>query len=492
MQGRRPDGTLGRQTGVDLVGDGDLPGDGLPREAASRRSLRQVAAALRSGELRAADLVEEAIRLHEDRDAAHRAYKLFDADGARAAAARADAMLAGPAPAPPLCGIPVSVKDLYGVSGLPTFAGTRRQLPERWSRDGWLVARLRAQGAVIVGKTHTVELAYGAVGVNPNWETPRNPWDPRVHRIPGGSSAGAGVSLHEGSALIALGTDTGGSIRIPASLTGVVGHKTSKGRLPTDGVVPLSGTLDTVGALTRTVEDSAWFFGSVDSSLGDPEALLRDLGARGAAGLRVAVPRCGVWSDCQRDIGEVLSGALAGLGRAGWARTEIDGALLDRAGEMYMTAGIVGGECLAVLEAELPGWLEILHPIVGRRIAAAGAHTHAEYVAALARREELVHAAGALFHDADVLALPGAILTPPPVAEMEDMDRYLKTNAALLRPTCGVSLLGLCAVTLPVGFDRAGMRVGLQLGAPGGGDELALAAALAAERALGTAARAGW
>ncbi|NIR35760.1 MAG: amidase, partial [Actinobacteria bacterium] len=158
---------------------------------------------------------------------------------------------------PPLTGIPISVKDLYGVDGLPTFAGTTRALPERWSRDAWLVRRLRDAGAIIVGKTHMVEMAFGGVGLNPSWETPRNPWDAGTHRIPGGSSSGAGVSLWEGSALIALGSDTGGSIRIPAALTGTVGQRTTKGRWPTTGVVPLSPTFDTVGALTRTVEDSA-------------------------------------------------------------------------------------------------------------------------------------------------------------------------------------------------------------------------------------------
>ncbi len=130
---------------------------------------------------------------------------------------------------------------------------------------------------MFVGKTHTVELAYGAVGMNPHWTTPRNPWDAGTHRIPGGSSAGAGVSLWEGSALVALGSDTGGSVRIPASLTGTVGHKTTKGRWPTDGVVQLSATLDTVGALTRSVADSVHFFGAIDPAWGDPAALLDHL-----------------------------------------------------------------------------------------------------------------------------------------------------------------------------------------------------------------------
>jgi aspartyl-tRNA(Asn)/glutamyl-tRNA(Gln) amidotransferase subunit A len=215
--------------------------------------LSRLAAELRQGGVSAGELVEEAVRRHGERGARLHAYKHFDADGARRAAGTADRLLREQADPPPLCGVPTSIKDLYGVEGLPVFAGTARQLPESWSRDAWLVGRLRAQGAVPMGKTHTVELAYGALGINPHWGTPRNPWDTRTHRIPGGSSCGAGVSLWEGSALLALGTDTGGSIRIPASMTGVVGHKTTQGRWPVEGVVPLSSTLDTVGGLTRSV-----------------------------------------------------------------------------------------------------------------------------------------------------------------------------------------------------------------------------------------------
>jgi aspartyl-tRNA(Asn)/glutamyl-tRNA(Gln) amidotransferase subunit A len=434
----------------------------------------------------AGELVEEAVRRHGERGARLHAYKHFDADGARRAAGVADRMLREEAASPPLCGVPTSIKDLYGVEGLPVFAGTARQLPQNWSRDAWLVSQLRGQGAVPMGKTHTVELAYGAVGINPHWGTPRNPWDPQAHRIPGGSSCGAGVSLWEGSALLALGTDTGGSIRIPASMTGVVGHKTTYGRWPVDGVVPLSFTLDTVGGLTRSVEDSAYFFGAVDPAWGDPAALLAHAVAVGTNGLRVGMPKCGIWADCQDDIAGVIHRALTDMVGEGWVRLDVEGRLLDDAVELYLTGGIAGAECRDFLERELPGWLEILHPTVGERLAAATSMSADAYAASTARRRGMVERAGELFAEVDVLALPTAIVTPPPVAELDDMARYLETNVASLRPTCPVSMLGLCAVTLPVGLDRAGMPVGLQIVAPGGDDELALGAALRMERALET------
>jgi aspartyl-tRNA(Asn)/glutamyl-tRNA(Gln) amidotransferase subunit A len=389
--------------------------------------------------------------------------------------------------APPLCGIPISVKDLYGVRGTPTFAGTARRLPASWESEGWLVARLREQGAVMVGKTHTVELAYGAVGINPHWGTPRNPWDAEAHRIPGGSSCGAGVSLHEGSALLALGSDTGGSIRIPASMTGVVGHKTTKGRWPTTGVVPLSSTLDTVGALARSVEDGAYFFGAVDPALGEPLTFLESLESSTPPGPRIALPSGGIWDDCQPDIAGVIHDALSTLASAGWRLTEVDGALLDDAQHLYMHGGIAGAECSAFLEAELPGWMEILHPTVGLRLAGAPARSSELYAASLSARETMARAAGTLFRHADFLVLPAALTTPPTVAELDGHETYLQANVTALRPTCPVSMLGLCAVTLPVGLDDAGMPVGLQLVAPGGADEKLLGGALAVEGILGTA-----
>jgi aspartyl-tRNA(Asn)/glutamyl-tRNA(Gln) amidotransferase subunit A len=436
----------------------------------------------------AAELVEEAVRRHMERGERLHAYKHFDTDGARRAARVADRMLRERAEPPPLCGVPTSIKDLYGVEGLPVFAGTARQLPDSWSRDAWLVGRMRAQGAVPVGKTHTVELAYGAVGINPHWGTPRNPWDPQTHRVPGGSSCGAGVSLWEGSALLALGTDTGGSIRIPASMTGVVGHKTTQGRWPVDGVVPLSYTLDTVGGLTRSVEDSIYFFGAVDPAWRDPATLLAQASRVGAGGLRVGVPRCGIWHECQDDIAEVVHRALADMTGEGWTRLDVDGRVLDDAVELYMTGGIAGAECRDFLKRDLPGWMEILHPTVGDRLAGAPELSADSYAASVKRRRRLLGSTGELFAEVDVLALPTAIVTPPPVADLKDTARYLETNAAALRPTCPASMLDLCAVTLPVGLDGAGMPVGLQIVAPGGHDELALGAALRVERALGTTA----
>ena len=215
--------------------------------------------------------------------------------------------------------------------------------------------------------------------------------------------------------------------------------------------MPLSTSLDSVGGLTRTVEDSAYFFAAIDPVWGDANALLRDLRTSAPTGLRIAVPKCGIWSDCQVDIADVLECALDDLVTHGWHRRVVNGSLLDQAKNLYMTAGIAGVECRAFLERDLPGWLEILHPTVGSRLAGAPALDSEHYTASIAEREHLMDRTEELFAEADLLALPTAIITPPPVSDLSDTDRYGAANAAALGPTCPINLLGLCAITLSGG-----------------------------------------
>ena len=442
----------------------------------------------------AVDLVSAAVANHNAMDAQLNAYRTFDATTAIEQAKAADGILDHAFCHPdittsPLCGIPISVKDIYGTNGLPTFAGSTRQLPpEPWSRDAWLVARAREAGAVVMGKTHTVEFAYGGVGLNPNSGTPRNPWDSGSERIPGGSSAGAGVSLWEGSALVALGSDTGGSIRIPASLTGAVGHKTTKGRWSTKGVVQLSNTFDTVGALTRTVEDSAWFFGAVDPFWGNPCALVEKLTRTSLDEVRIGIPECSIWEACQDDLRNVLEAALTELEEAGAQVRRDPGYLLDEAVDLYLNCGIGKAELSALLHTHLPEWIEGLHPIVGTRLEGAHPLDGPEHHEALLKQRGISEQASELFTDTDVLVLPGHLVTPPPIKEVSsDLETYSHINYTTLRATCAVNLLDLCAICVPVGLDSKGMPVGLQLIARGGDDERLLGIALALERTLGTA-----
>lgn len=436
-------------------------------------SLSEISAQLAEGRLHARALTEEAQSRH---DPGLNAYKTWAPDFALRQADAADAALAAGIKLGALQGIPVSVKDIYGVVGLPTFAGSPRELPGRWRREGPLVRELRSQIAVIMGKAHTVEFAFGGLGINAHWPTPWNPQDRRVHRSPGGSSSGAGVSLGEGTTLLALGTDTAGSIRIPASMTGNAGIKTSKGRWSTDGVVPLSPTFDTTGLLARSAADLAFAFQQFDRATVPP------LG--GFAGIRLGRAEAFFWEGTSPGVSERVDEALR--------LAEADGAFIAEAAlpgalevfEIYHKGGIVAPELYSFLSAELPDWLETLDPRVRRRMDAGKALPAWEYLARKERYSVLSADAARSLAGIDALVCPTVPITPPPVADVADDDAYIKTNMLAMRNTCPASFLGLCAVTLPAGRDAAGMPVGLQLiGVPGSEARL-LAIAVQLERLI--------
>ena len=450
-----------------------------------RESIQQSAARVRLGQVKARQLVDDAIRRHETSDLG--AYIVFDADGARAQADAIDAAVSRGGDPGPLAGITVSVKDLYGVEGLPIRAGTKRELPPRWQREGFLVRSLRQLGAVIVGKTHTVELAFGGVGLNPNTGTPVNPWDAAEHRVPGGSSSGAGVSLWEGSAMLALGSDTGGSVRIPAAATGVVGHRHTTGRWPTTGVVPLSTTLDTVGLLTHTAKDSRFVFTAVDR-LARQTTSSAHKETPSVIGLRIAIPRSHLWSGATPDIASTVHSALAELEQAGAHLVEVDALELDEAGERYLAGELVQPERFESLERDLPGWTAILDPTVGKRLESARDVSAVDYVAVLRLRHRLSASLHARL-DArriDLIATPTLPITPPPVSALSQLDVYRAVNRDMLSGTGPASMLDMCAVSLPAGLDGHGMPVGLQLIGRTGTDHALLDHAVAVESVLGT------
>ncbi len=436
-------------------------------------SLSEICARLADGRLHVRALIEEAQARH---DPALNAYKTWAPDFALRQADAADAAFAARNRLGALQGIPVSVKDLYGVEGLPVFAGSPRELPARWRQEGPLVRKLRRQIAVIMGKAHTVEFAFGGLGLNAHWPVPWNPQDRKVHRSPGGSSSGAGVSLGEGTALLAVGTDTAGSVRIPASMTGNAGIKTTKGRWSTDGVVPLSTTFDTTGLLARSAADLAFAFHQLDGAM---MPALADL-----AGIRLGRAERFFWEDTSPGVSERVEEAL-GLAAADGARVA-DAALPDAKElfELYHKGGIVAPELYAFLAAELPDWIETLDPRVQRRMDAGKGLPAWEYLQRKARYAALsADAAGSLV-EIDAIVSPTVPITPPPLADVADDDVYTRTNLLALRNTCPASFLGLCAVTLPAGRDAAGMPVGLQLvGAPGSEPRL-LAIAARLERLL--------
>jgi len=446
------------------------------------RPLREIAQALREGNLTAEELAELSIARHEKWDGQLSAYKSWNSDFAREQATAADKSFRAGNDLGPLQGVSISVKDLYGVSGLPTFAGTPNRLPQQWEQEGPVIKAVRRQLAVIPGKAHTVEFAYGGIGANAHWGTPRNPWDADQHRVPGGSSAGAGVSLWEGSASFAFGTDTGGSVRIPASFTGCVGIKTTKSRWSTDGIVPLSSSFDTPGIIAKSMDDAVYAFEAVDPKSRHSGVKIE---AKDISDVVLGVTKGYFWDRCQDDIAEIVENTISKISAAGAKTVDTPLPEAEESLKTLAAGAIVAAEIYAFLEANLPKWIETLEPRVRARIEDGNKVSGTDYVRACNQAARLAAQADATLSTVDVLTVPTIPITPPTVEEVDDLDVYRSKNMPALSNTMPGNILGLSAVTLPVGLDKAGMPVGLQLISRSHQEENLLSTALAIDAALG-------
>jgi aspartyl-tRNA(Asn)/glutamyl-tRNA(Gln) amidotransferase subunit A len=448
-------------------------------------TIAELAIRLRDGRLTARALAEEAIANHERHGDGLLAYSQWAPDHARKRADAADAAFAAGSVAGSLQGIPVSVKDLFAVAGFPTYAGSPKRLPPKFEIEGPVVAGLRRQIATLMGKTHMVEFAFGGTGHNAHYGAPRNPWDAAKHRAPGGSSSGAGVSLCEGSALLALGSDTAASVRLPAAMTGNAGLKFTKDRWSCDGVVPLSHTFDTPGILARSTADAAFGFAALDPQLGDAFAFLARVPAS-LDGIRIGISDAFFWDGCENGIDAVVEGAIDRLTRAG--AVLVDAALPEaqEAFAVFSEGGVSAIELRAFLDRELPDWLVTVDPVNVPALKNAENLTAREYLARLLRLKEAAKSAAARLADVDVIATPTVRLTPHVLADEIGPEQFWARNRGIVHNLVPVNFLTLCAATLPVGLDRLGLPVGLQLIAKGGDDERLVAIACAAERVLGT------
>jgi aspartyl-tRNA(Asn)/glutamyl-tRNA(Gln) amidotransferase subunit A len=447
--------------------------------------IAELARRLREGALTARALVEEAIDNHGRHGAGLNAYSQWAPDHARKCADAADAAFASGACAGPLQGVPTSLKDLFAVAGFPTYAGSPKRLPAKFETEGPVVASLRRQLATLMGKTHMVEFAFGGTGHNAHYGAPRNPWDAAAHRSPGGSSSGAGVSLGEGSALLALGSDTAASVRLPAAMTGNAGLKLTKDRWSCDGIVPLSHTFDTPGILARSMADAAFGFAALDPHLGDSFAFLRGVPA-GVDGLRIGIADAAFWDGCENGIDEVVRRAIDRLARAGAVVVEAPLPEAREAVAVFAEGGVSAIELRAFLDRELPEWLATIDPVNAPALKRAESLTAREYLTRLRRLADAAKSAAARFDGVDVIATPTVRLSPHVIAEETGPEQFWARNRSIVHNLAPVNFLALCAATLPVGLDRLGLPVGLQLVARGGDDERLIAIACAAERVLGT------
>jgi aspartyl-tRNA(Asn)/glutamyl-tRNA(Gln) amidotransferase subunit A len=397
------------------------------------------------------------------------------ADTARGAADAADARARAGISLGPLDGTIVSIKDLFDVKGEPTRAGSKilKDAPPA-TADAPVVRRLRAAGAVIVAKTNMSEFAFTIVGMNPHYGTPGNPADRA--RVPGGSSSGAAVAVADGMCEIAIGSDTGGSCRVPAGLSGVVGYKPSKQRIPTEGAFPLSFSLDSIGPLARTVAECA----AADGVMAGAE--FAPIEPASLAGLRFGVPQGLLLSDLDQTVIKSFTEGLSRLGKAGARISDEPMPLLDGMLAVNAKGGFAPTESFAIHRERLRTRADDFDPNVRVRVVRGGNASAADYVDMVQERARLVRAMDAQIAALDVLVLPTTAIVAPTIAEMQDPDTFGTKNLLLLRNTVTWNFFDTCAISLPL--PRNGLPVGLMLVARNGHDRRLFAIAAAVERAL--------
>ena len=414
--------------------------------------------------------------------ACRHAFVRMRADAARAAASSVDQLCAAGAPMPPLAGLAVSVKDLFDVHGEVTTAGSvvlGQRAPA--SADAPAIARLRRAGAALFGRTNMSEFAFSGVGINPHHGTPANAATARLDatpRIPGGSTSGGAVSVTAGAAWAALGSDTGGSIRIPAALHGLVGFKNTARLTPTAGAIPLSNTLDTVCAITHSVRDAVL----MHEVLADrPVALLQ----RPLSLLRLAVPRGFLLDALEPAVASAFERALGTLRRRGAQVHEIDLPALADVAAINAGGGFAPVESWAWHRELLARDEARYDPRVAARIRRGERMGGAEYIELQRARADWITRMESTTRRFDVLLSPTLPIVAPPIAPLlADDAAFFATNALLLRNPSMVNLLDGCAITLPC-HEPGQLPVGLMVWSGALQDDAVLDAALAIEAGLG-------
>lgn len=384
---------------------------------------------------------------------------------------------AGAAPSP-WAGIPVSVKDLFDIEGDVTKAGSLALADSAPAKaDAVAVARLRRAGFIVIGRTNMTEFAYSGLGINPHYGTPRSIWDRDGARVPGGSSSGAAVSVAEGMAHAALGTDTGGSCRIPAAFNGLVGYKPTAHRVPRTGAVPLSSTLDSIGPIARSVECCA----IVDAILaGQPVMPLRD---RPVAGLRLAVPTTLVLDGMDAEVTEVFRSALSRLSKAGALVEEIEVPEFLDIPKINAKGGFSAAESYAWHKDLIERKGDAYDPRVATRIRAGALQAAADYIELGIARSRLIAGIETRFARFDAVVMPTVGIVPPRIADLADDEAFARANLYVLRNPSFINMIDGCAISLPISKPGAA-PVGLMVAGLAGSDGEILEIARAVERFL--------
>ena len=442
------------------------------------RSLSQIAARLDAGEPSRA-LVDQCIeRIKDPAGEGERTFLKVYGEAARMAADAFDQLRRKDATPSPFAGIPISVKDLFDVAGDVTTAGSvaLRQAPAA-TRDAPVIARLRSVGFVPIGRTNMTEFAFSGLGINPHYGTPRNPYDRKTGRIPGGSTSGGAVSVADGMAMAALGTDTGGSCRIPAAYNGIVGYKPTQRRIPLAGGVPLSFSLDSYGPLARSVDCCA----TLDAVLADEPIV--PLRLRPIRGMRLAVPTTVALDDLDGAVAKTFERVLANLSQAGALIEHIEVPEFLDIGVMNTKGGFAAAESYAWHRYLLTSRGDVYDPRVAIRIMRGESMSAADYIDLLNARRSLVARSAARLAPYDALVMPTTANTPPRIADLGDDKAFTVENVRSLRNCSMINTIDGCAISLPA--HREGeIPVGLMLASSGGADRRIFELAAGMEAAI--------
>ncbi|MBK0090183.1 amidase [Erwinia sp. S59] len=374
-------------------------------------------------------------------------------------------------------GLPVSIKDLFDVQGEPTTAGSHLLLnAEPAAANARVIDRLHHAGAAIVGKTNMTEFAFSGLGINPHYGTPANPWRREDKRIPGGSSSGAAVAVADGMCLGAIGTDTGGSVRIPAALCGLTGFKPTANRINQVGTLPLSASLDSIGVIAHDVR-SCWL---LDSVIAEQPLALQQLELCNA---RFAIPQTRVLDGLDQDVALAWKHAIAVLEQAGATLIALPLEELDELNSMNARGGITAYEAWQWHQQFALAQPEAYDPQVLVRVQRGSLLTEQDASELHQQRKAWQHRINSALADFDALLMPTVPRIAPTIASLDDAQQYMEVNALMLRNTSVINMLDGCALSLPC--HQAGCApVGLSLASVHGDDARLISWSLAVETAL--------
>lgn len=447
-------------------------------------TIAQHQGALRAGSTTSADLVEAALqRIEAPQGEGARVFTRVYSDAARAAASASDTLRAAGLCRSAIDGLPISIKDLFDVAGETTLAGSIvRQGEPAAAESAVIVKRLQAAGAVLIGKTNMTEFAYSGLGINPHYGTPKNPWDRATGRIPGGSSAGAAVSVSDAMAVAGIGSDTGGSVRIPAALCGLTGFKPTARRVSARGALPLSVNLDSIGPIAASVACCA----QLDAILAGEEC--SPLVAARLRGLRLAVPTTVVLDGMDVHVAASFAAVLTRLSAAGAQITEIAVPAFSESQAINAKGGFTAAEAWAWHREEIARSAARYDPRVVSRIARGEAMSAADYIDLLGARARWIKDVEATIAGYDALLLPTVPVVAPVIADLVASDEaYFRANGLILRNPTMINFLDGCALSLPCQAPGSA-PVGLMVAGPALSDPRILAIGLAIEASLSQAA----